>query len=180
MTAKECIKGRRSIRKFKSTEVPKELISDIIETASYSPSWKHTQIPRYVAVTGDIKERIAKECTLAYPKNGEIINGAPVLLVQCFIKNRSGFERDGSYSTHREGGWQMYDCGINAGNVCNAAYEAGLGSVILGIFDDARVAEIIGLSEDREVVALIPMGYPDEEPVTPKRKPVDELVTFLA
>ena len=74
----------------------------------------------------------------------------------------------------------MYDCGINAANLCDAAYEAGLGSVILGIFDDAKVAEIIGLSEDKEVVALIPMGYPDEEPVAPKRKSVDELVTFLA
>ena len=179
MTAKECIKERRSVRKFKNTAVPNEIISDIIETASYGPSWKHTQIPRYIAVTGDMKDRIAKECTDTYPKNGEIISGAPLLLVQCFIKNRSGFERDGSYTTRRGDGWQMYDCGISTANVCNAAYEAGLGSVVLGIFDDIKAAEILGLSEDREVVALIPMGYPDETPVAPKRKPVDELLTFL-
>ena len=53
MTAKECIKGRRSIRKFKSEPVDHALLSEIIETASYSPSWKHTQITRYIAVEGD-------------------------------------------------------------------------------------------------------------------------------
>ncbi len=50
MTAKECIKGRRSIRRFKSDKIEHELLAEIIETASYAPSWKNTQITRYVAV----------------------------------------------------------------------------------------------------------------------------------
>ena len=50
MTAKECIKGRRSIRKFKDTAIDHQLLEDIVETASYAPSWKHTQIVRYIAV----------------------------------------------------------------------------------------------------------------------------------
>lgn len=179
MELKECLKQRRAIRVFTEEAVAPELIADLIETTSYSPSWKHTQICRYVAVTGALKDRIAEECCTTYQKNCDIIKGAPLLMVQCFIKNRSGFERDGSFSTHREGGWQMYDTGIQAGALCNAAYDAGLGSVILGIFDDVKVAELIGLSEDREVVALIPMGYPAEAPVAPRRKPVEDLLTFL-
>lgn len=179
MELKDCLKSRRSVRTFTEQAVAPELIADLIETTSYSPSWKHTQICRYVAVTGELKDRIAAECTAAYPKNGEIINGAPLLMVQCFIKKRSGFERDGSYSTHRGEGWQMYDAGIQAGALCNAAYDAGLGSVILGIFDDVKVAELINLSEDREVVALIPMGYPAETPTAPRRKSVEDLLTFL-
>jgi len=179
MELKECLKTRRAIRVFTDEAVDPKLIADLIETTSYSPSWKHTQISRYVAVTGALKDRIAEECCTAYQKNCDIIKGAPLLMVQCFIKNRSGFERDGSFSTHREGGWQMYDTGIQAGALCNAAHDAGLGSVILGIFDDIKVAELIGLSEDREVVALIPMGYPAEAPIAPRRKPVEDLLTFL-
>ena len=98
MTAKECIKGRRSIRKFADTPVSRDVIADIVETASYAPSWKHTQITRYIAVEGELKDKIADECTSAYAKNGEIIKNAPMLIAVTFIKNRSGFERDGSYS----------------------------------------------------------------------------------
>ena len=95
MTAKDCILGRRSIRKFKAGAVSRELLAEIVETASYSPSWKHTQITRYIAVEGALKDRIARECTSMYPPNGDIIAAAPVLMAITIIKNRSGFERDG-------------------------------------------------------------------------------------
>ena len=180
MEVKDCLKNRRSVRVFTDRTVSPELIADLIETTSYSPSWKHTQICRYVAVTGDLKDRIAEEAASYYPHNSEIIKSAPLLMVQCFIKNRSGFERDGSYSTHREGGWQMYDAGSQAGALCNAAYDAGLGSVILGIFDDSKVAELINLPDNQEVVALIPMGYAAETPNAPRRKSVEDLLTFLS
>ena len=70
----------------------------------------------------------------------------------------------------------MYDAGISASNFCNAAYEAGLGSVILGIFDFKKTAEILALPENIEAMALIPVGYPVEIPQAPKRKSVDELL----
>lgn len=109
MTAKDCILGRRSIRKFKADPVSHDLIAQIVETASYSPSWKHTQITRYIAVEGALKDKIAGECSSPYPPNGDIISAAPVLMAVTIIKNRSGFERDGSFSTPRGDGWQMYD-----------------------------------------------------------------------
>ena len=180
MTAKECIKGRRSIRTFKPDAVSPELIRELVETASFSPSWKNTQITRYVAVTGDTKAKIAAECTDSWPKNADIINNAPLLIVECFVKDRSGYERDGSYSTEREDRWQMYDAGISAANFCDAAYEAGLGSVILGIFDFKKAGEILALPENIEAMALIPVGYPVEIPPAPKRKSVDELLTFMS
>ena len=105
MTAKECIKGRRSIRTFTQEHISHELIADIVETASYAPSWKHTQIVRYVAVEGELKDKIA-QCTSAYARNGEIIAAAPMVIAVTIIKGRSGFERDGSFSTHRGEGWQ--------------------------------------------------------------------------
>ena len=178
MTAKECILGRRSIRKFKAAPVSHELLSQIVETASYAPSWKNTQITRYIAIEGELKEKIAKEGTSIWPGNGVIISSAPVLIAVTILKNRSGFERDGSYSTPRGDGWQMYDAGVASQTFCLAAYEQGLGSVILGLFDQAAIEEMLQLPEDRELVALIPVGYPDETPVAPKRKPVEDLLSY--
>ena len=95
MTAKECIRGRRSIRKFKDTRIDHQLLEEIIETASYAPSWKHTQIVRYVAVEGALKDKIGSECTSMFPNNGVIIQNAPMLIAVTVIKNRCGYERDG-------------------------------------------------------------------------------------
>ena len=117
--------------------------------------------------------------TSSYAKNGEIIKSAPTLIAVTFIKNRSGFERDGSFSTPKEGGWQMFDTGIAAEAFCLAAYEQGLGTVILGIFDEAKASALLSLPEDRELAALIPIGYPAEEPVAPKRKSVEDLLSYM-
>lgn len=178
MTAKECIRGRRSIRKFKQEPINHDLLAEIIETASYSPSWKHTQIVRYIAVEGALKDKLAAEGTSMFPNNGKIMENAPMVIAVTVIKNRCGYERDGSFSTPRKDSWQMFDAGIASQTFCLAAYEKGIGSVILGIFDQNKIEELLEIPEDRELVALIPVGYPDEEPVAPKRKPVDDLLSF--
>lgn len=178
MTVNECIKGRRSIRKFKPDKIDHALLSEIIETAAYAPSWKNTQITRYIAVEGDLKDKIAKEGTAPFPNNGNIIENAPMLIAVTVIKNRCGYERDGSFTTPRGDTWQMYDAGIASQTFCLAAYDKGVASVILGIFDREKIESLLGLPEERELVALIPIGYPDEAPTAPKRKTVDDLLSF--
>ncbi len=177
MTANECIRGRRSIRKFTDQPVSHELLAQIVETASYAPSWKHTQITRYIAVEGDKKNALAK-CTSIFPGNGVIMENAPMVVAVTVIKNRSGYERDGSFSTPKGDRWQMYDAGVASEAFCLAAYEQGLGTVIMGLYDEAEVTALLELPEDRELVALIPVGYPAETPATPKRKTVDDLLSF--
>ena len=61
----------------------------------------HRDSLRYIAIEGELKERIAREGTSLYPGNGTIISAAPVLIAVTIIKNRSGYERDGSFSTPR-------------------------------------------------------------------------------
>ena len=178
MNAKDCIKERRSIRKFKADPVDHALLSEIVETASYAPSWKHTQIARYIAVEGDLKNKIADMCTNAYTRNGKIIAQAQVLIAVTFLTGRSGFERDGSFSTSKGSFWQSYDAGIATQTFCLAAWDKGIGSVIMGIFDEAKAARLLNLPEGRELAALIPVGYPDEAPAAPRRKPAEELLTF--
>lgn len=177
MTAKECITGRRSIRKFTEQTVSHDVLAQIVETASYAPSWKHTQIVRYVAVEGETKDKLAA-CTSTFPNNGAIMNNAPMVVAVTIIKGRCGFERDGSYTTHRGDSWQMFDAGVASEAFCLAAYEQGLGTVILGIFDHKEASELLEIPEDRDLVALIPIGYPAEAPVAPRRKSVDDLLSY--
>lgn len=177
MTANECITGRRSIRSFTDQPVSHELIQKIVETASYAPSWKNTQITRYIAVEGERKSALAK-CTSIYPGNGAIMEQAPMVIAVTAITGRSGYERDGSFSTPKGTGWQMYDAGVASEAFCLAAYEQGLGTVIMGLFDEAEAAKVLELPADRELVALIPIGYPTDIPDAPKRKTVEELLVF--
>ncbi|MBQ7955482.1 MAG: nitroreductase family protein [Lachnospiraceae bacterium] len=178
MTAKECIKGRRSIRKFQDKPVSHDVLAQVVETASFAPSWKNTQITRYIAVEGELKNKIAADCTTPYPKNGEHIANAPMVIAITVLKNRCGYERDGSFTTPRKDTWQMFDAGIATQSFCLAAHELGLGTVILGIFDEAKAAAYLELPEDRELIALVPIGYPAEEPTAPMRKTVEDLLSY--
>lgn len=178
MNAKECIEGRRSIRNFKDQEVSKEVLEAIVSTASLAPSWKNTQITRYIAVTGDLKSKIADSVEPVFAGNAAIIRKAPCLIAITVIKGRCGFERDGSFTTDRGDTWQMYDAGIASQTFCLEAFEQGLGTVIMGIFNRAEVTSLLELPDDRELVSLIALGYPDESPVAPKRKTVEDLLSF--
>lgn len=178
MNVVECIETRRSVRKFKPNAIDHSIIEELIKTTSFSPSWKNTQIARFYAVEGSLKDEIGQVGTPAYPHNGEIIAEAPMLIVMTFVKNRSGFERDGSYSTTKEGGWQMFDSGIYAQSFCLSAHDKGLGTVIMGIYDADIIASKLELPDTQEVACLIPIGYPDETPIAPKRKEVSDLLVF--
>ena len=176
MTANECIRNRRSIRKFTSQPVSHELLSQIVETASFAPSWKNTQITRYIAVEGDKKAALAK-CT-DWSGNTKIMENAPMVIAVTLIKGRCGYERDGSFSTSKGDHWQMYDVGAASEAFCLAAYEQGLGTVIMGLFDEQAASKLLDIPEDRELAALIAIGYPDETPAAPARKPVADLLSY--
>lgn len=177
MNAIECIKSRRSIRKYKSKPIGHSIIDSIVSAASYSPSWKNSQITRYIAIEdSSILKTIANDFTPEF--NSNIIRQVPVLIAVTFIKGRSGFERNGSFSTKKEDRWQMFDVGIACQSFCLAAKEQGLGTLIMGIFDEDGISELLGLPEDQELAALIALGVPDIEPEAPKRKTVAQLLTY--
>ncbi len=174
----ETIKSRRSIRKFKEDQIPHQVLEQVIQAAVYAPSWKNTQITRYIAIeSGAIKEKIVESDLPEF--NKKIIQNAPLLMALAVVKNRSGYERDGSFSTSKGSGWEMFDCGIAAQTLCLAAHECGLGTVILGVFNHEKIAHILNLSNDQDLVALIAMGYPDEAPVMPRRKEVQDILKYV-
>lgn len=175
-----CIKSRRSIRKFKENPVDHETLQQIIDAARFSPSWKNTQIVRYHVVENKaILENIANNCVLDFEYNQKTISRAPQLVVVSMIEKRCGYERDGSFSTSKEDRWEMFDAGIASQTFCLAAHDLGVGTVILGIFDEDKIAKAISLPEGQKIAALIAMGYPNQECEAPKRKEVEQLVNFI-
>ncbi len=180
METLQCIETRRSVRKFKTEQVPQEVLTDIVTAASFAPSWKNTQVTRYVVVEDTtIKAKIANEATLGFEHNKGIIETAPALVVVTMVHGRSGFERDGSFTTSKEDRWEVFDAGLATQTFCLAAHDKGVGSVILGIFDEDQVAACIGLDAGQKVAALVAIGYADENPVAPKRKSAEDLVKFM-
>ena len=177
MNTIECIKGRRSIRKYKPDPIDHSLIDSIVSAASYSPSWKNTQITRYIAIEdSSIIEKITADFTLEH--NANIIRQAPMLIAVTYLKGRSGFERDGSYTTQKGDRWQMFDVGVACQSFCLAAKEQGLGTVIMGIFDEEKITELLEIPPERELAALIAVGWPDDDPQAPKRKAVTDLLEY--
>ena len=179
MNTLEAIRSRRSIRKFQEKKVPREILEQIVSEAAWAPPWKNTQTARYHVVEDpELRRTIAEEYTLGFAYNTGTLTRAPQVVVLTAVKGRSGMEKDGSCSTSKGESWLMFDAGAAAQTFCLAAWEHGVGSVIMGIFDPDQVAALLHIPENETVVALIPIGYPDEEPNAPKRKPVEELLHF--
>lgn len=176
----EGIKTRRSVRAFTDEKVNRETLEKIVDAARYAPTWKNSQTPRYVVVESrEVLERIAEEGVMGLAHNGSIIKGAAALVVLTSVKGVSGYNPDGSFSTSKGNEWQMFDAGIAAQTFCLAAHNYGVGSVIMGIFDEREVGRIIGLDESRVVSALIAIGVPTRQPNPPKRDGVKEYVSFI-
>ena len=162
MEALECIKTRRSIRKFTEQPVTEDEVRQVVEAAAFAPSWKNTQIARYIVVTDkEKKDKLADNCMLGFAYNQKTTHGAPALVVLTMIKERSGYERDGSFSTPLATHWQSFDAGIAAQTFCLSAHALGLGTVIMGIYDPAEVAKVVEIPEGQEVAALIALGDND-------------------
>ena len=131
MEALECIKTRRSVRKFTEQPVTEAELAQVVETAAFAPSWKNTQIARYLVVTdAEKKQRLADDCMMGFAFNQKTTLGAPALVVLTMITGRSGYERDGSFSTSQGTHWQSFDAGIAAQTFCLAAHALGLGTVV--------------------------------------------------
>lgn len=175
-----CIKERRSVRRFQEKPVDRKILREIVETAVWAPSWKNSQTPRYTiiddkALIGDI----AENGCMGFAFNRKTLQQTPVLVVISYVKGICGFEPDGSYSTDKKEGWQMFDAGAAAQTFALAAHDRGLGTVIMGIYDSAYVKKAARLPGEEEPAVLIAAGYEKFRPDAPERKGADEVLRFL-
>ena len=174
MELMEAIRGRRSVRKFEPDPVSEEILKTILEAVRWSPSWANTQCWELIIVQDPtVKSELAK--TLSETNPGvAALNAAPLAIVFCAKKGVSGSYK-GQVSTEK-GDWLMFDIGIAMQDFCLAAHALGLGTVIIGLFNHRKVAEIMGVPSHVDVVAMTPLGYPATKGNLPKRREAAEFV----
>jgi nitroreductase len=174
----EAIRTRRSIRKYTDKPVEDEKLSAVIEAVRQAPSWANKQCWRMVVVRE--KETRQKLSDLSYVESymapmgykanpsKKALAEAPVVIALCADPADSG--------TLWEQQYYLVDCGIAAQTLMLAARAQGLGSVFVGIYEEQKVKELLGVPASVRVVGLFPMGYPTEEgKAGPPRKPVEEI-----
>jgi nitroreductase len=172
----ESIKGRRSIRKYKPDPVPEEALRMVMEAVRWAPSWANTQCWEVILVKDpNVKAELANTLTTTNPARSSMTD-APIVIVLCGKKGVSGFKK-GEAATAK-GDWLMFDTGLAMQNLCLAAYALGLGTVIIGMFDHRKAAEILGVPQNVEVVAMTPLGYSVTEGSAPKRKELSEFIFY--
>jgi nitroreductase len=179
MEVLEAINTRRSIRKFLDQPVEPEKLRTVLEAARMAPSWSNLQCWRFVVVQDPATRATLSDLSFVesffaaygFSKNPaqKAIAAAPVVIVACADPAKSG----------TMGGQHYYlaDLGIATQNLMLAAHAAGLGTVFVGVFDEEKVRDALGIPAVIRVVGLFPLGYPLEEKKTgPPRKPLDEIV----
>jgi len=164
------IKSRRSIRKFKEDNIPDEVINNILESAIYAPSEGNLQPWKfYVVRDRSTKIQIAKAALEQF-----FISDAPVNIVVCADLTAT--------SPYGARGINLYCIQSTAAaiqNILLTAHSLGLGTCWVGAFDEEEVSKILKLTSSLRPVAIIPIGYPGENPLTPGRKKVSKVTKFI-
>jgi len=163
----EAIKGRRSIRKFKDQPVETELVGQLLDAAQMAPSAGNLQARDFIVISDKAtKQKLAKAAM-----GQSFIEQAPVAVV--IIAN---FERSSRIYRSRGELYAIQDASAGIENLLLAAHSMGLGTCWVGAFDEAKVSELLGIPNKAKPVAIIPLGYPGEQPAAPPRMVQDRLV----
>jgi len=199
LTTKEAIEQRRSIRKFKADAVPDEYLRALIDAARLAPSGSNAQPWRFKIVTDEATK--LKLAEAAYSQS--FIAQAPVVLVCCadiqgyFAGTVSGIQdlgKAGAVETSivrriRKRVEELrtmevedvipriaLNVGIAIEHIVLRALDFGLGSCWVRALDEQMVKDIFGWEDSISVVALLPVGYPDEAPAPRKRRTIEEIL----
>ena len=174
MDIRQAIMERRSVRKYTSELVSDEHLQQILEAGRWAPSWANSQCSKFVVVKDAAVKAAIVETFGPGNRNGSIVNSAPVVIVICGELGKAGY-KDGEVRTDK-GDWYMFDTALAAQNMMLTAHSLGLGTVAMGLFDHAKVAEILEMPSNVSVVLVLPLGHPEGEAKTPPRKELSEIV----
>jgi nitroreductase len=168
----EIIQGRRSVRNYEDKPVPDDVLNRVLEALRWSPSWANTQCWEVVVVKDlETKQKLQTVLAPTNPATKAMVE-APVILVLCGKLGSSGFYK--GQVTTKLGDWFMYDLGIATQSICLTAHSLGLGTVVVGLFDQNKAKEVLGVPEGYELVSMLPLGYPEKMPAAPKRREIGD------
>ncbi|MBC7230980.1 MAG: nitroreductase [Actinobacteria bacterium] len=163
MEVERAILTRRSVRRFKEERVADEDVAALLEAGRWAPSGLNNQPWRVAVVEDRGKAEELAGCT----RYASTVRSAP-LLVAVFLDHGASYDRDKD----------LMAVGAFIQNVLLAAHARGLGAVWLGeiLKEKERVRQILEMPADCELMAVLAVGHPSEEPGTGSRKPLPELV----
>ena len=163
----EKIETRRSVRKFKSTMVPRNIIDQIIKAGTYAATGRNHQGCKILCVTNpELRNQLSEVNRQigGWQEGFDPFYGAPVVLIVLADKN---------WPTH------VYDGSLVMGNLMLAAHELGIGSCWIHRAKEEFEMEIgqqilqsLNIEGEWEGIGHCVLGYPDMElPAAPERKP---------
>ncbi len=164
----EVFNQRHSIRRFKQKEIAKDKITQLLEAANSAPSAGNLQSYQIFLVKDESKR---KELARAAYNQGSVAQ-APIDLVFCADLSRS-FQ---GYGARGKALYSIQDATIACAHVHLAAVALGLGSVMVGAFDEGEVSKILSVPVTLRPIVILPIGYPDESPEKTPRRSLDDLV----
>jgi nitroreductase len=159
MEVSEAISRRRSVRKYRHREMPREDIMKLLEAARSAPSGANRQPWEMVVITDPLR---LKELVPLCKNQGFLADCA------LFIVGLDDVEAK----------WAKVDLAIALDHVTLRAEEMGLGTCWIGAFDPEALAKFVSAPNGRSVTVCLAVGYPDEEPNPRPRKPMDQLVSW--
>ena len=177
----EAIKKRRSVRNFKNTPVSKDLIEKIFEVALWAPSGMNRQNWKFFVLAGDRKEELVSISSTSFqylePQLQQLYAEKPKIIES----TRRFFKRLGEAPivvcayfepANREDVTSFQNVAAAIQNLLLVAHAEGLGTCwMTGPVTVANeISRFLGV-QNMTLVAITPMGYPDETPKVPPRKP---------
>ncbi|MDI6813574.1 MAG: nitroreductase family protein [Desulfitobacteriaceae bacterium] len=163
----EVIYRRRSIRAYQSDPIAPEKIEQLLEAARQAPSWKNLQCWRFIVVSSQQKrEAVAKAFSPTNPGAKALLE-APCIIVLC--ANPAESER------WEEKDFFMLDAGLAMEHLILAATDLGLATCWQGLFREEKIREALGIPPQIRVIALTPLGYPNQERNPRPRKNLEDI-----
>ena len=146
MEFQKLIEARRSVRKYSPEgKVSRDDILTIIKAAQEAPSWKNSQTGRYYCILSeDMANRFREECL---PEMNRTKSQNAALIVTTFVRDRAGFQKDGTPDNELGNGWGCYDLGLQNENLILKAEELGYATLIMGIRDAGSIRRLLDIPE---------------------------------
>ncbi len=173
----ELIKKRYSVRSYQNKKVEKVKIERCIEAARLAPSACNAQPWKFIVVDDPLlKEKVAKATFGNVISFNHFTMQAPVMIVIAAEKP-AVLPSIGSQIKNLP--YYLMDIGMAAEHFCLQAAEEGLGSCMLGWFNEKSVKKTLSIPKSRKIALLLTLGYPAKEE-TPKkiRKEPDQISSY--
>jgi nitroreductase len=166
MDVSVAISQRSSVRAYKATDVEEDKLKKVLEAARLSPSASNRQDWKFIVVRN--KETRKKLAKAAFGQT--FIGEAPIVIVACGTEPK----------TFMACGQPAYtvDVSIAFTHMILQAYELGLGTCWIGAFNEDETKKILSIPEHIRVVAMTPLGYPNQPPSQKSRRTLDQIVSY--